>query len=313
MFAWMEGAEASFASDVKHELALQLPARSCCQLSELEGLVASASGVRDGGRVSVKLAGNIAARKAVRLARLLEGRDDARGDGHFRRGTTHLRPSYRVSFATDGNGPLKALAQAAGAPPRPCCRRAFLRGAYLAGGSVSVGASGYHLELACATAAGAAAVAETMDALGLHPGRRERGRRHVLYLKGSEDLATMLKAMGAGHAVLRFENDRIVREMRAQANRQANTETANLRRIVDSSLRQVTAARRLSASGVLQTQPLALREIASVRLSMPSASLEQMASRLSLSKSAVNARLRRLVAVAVEAGLLDLARSRTRR
>ena len=135
----------------------------------------------------------------------------------------------------------------------------------------------------------------------------------MLYLKGSEDLATMLKVMGASHAVLRFENDRIVREMRAQANRQANTETANLRRIVDSSLRQATAARRLSASGVLQTQPRALQEIASVRLSMPSASLEQLAFRLSLSKSAVNARLRRLVAVAAEAGLVDLARSRTRR
>ena len=309
----MEGAEASFANDVKHELALQLPARHCCQLSELEGLVASAPAVRGGGRVSVKLAGNIAARKAVRLARLLEAGDDARNEGHFRRGATHLRPSYRVSFATDVNGPLHTLDQTAGAPTRICCRRAFLRGAYLAGGSVSVGASGYHLELACAVADGAAAVAETMAALGLHAGRRQRGGRHMLYLKGSEDLATMLKVMGASHAVLRFENDRIVREMRAQANRQANTETANLRRIVDSSLRQATAARRLSASGVLQTQPRALQEIASVRLSMPSASLEQLAFRLSLSKSAVNARLRRLVAVAAEAGLVDLARSRTRR
>jgi DNA-binding protein WhiA len=218
-----------------------------------------------------------------------------------------LRPTYRVSFATDANGPLHTLGQTVNAPTRSCCRRAFLRGAYLAGGSVSVGASGYHLELVCTTADGAAALAETMAALGLHAGRRQRGGRHMLYLKGSEDLATMLKVMGASHAVLRFENDRIVREIRAQANRQANTETANLRRIVDSSLRQVTAARRLSASGVLQTQPRALQEIALVRLSMPSASLEQLAFRLSLSKSAVNARLRRLVVAAAAAGLVDLA------
>ncbi len=309
----MEGAKASFANDVKHELALQLPARHCCQLSELEGLVAAAPTVREGGRVSIKLSGNIAARKAVRLARLLEGGDDGSHAGHFRRGATHLRPTYQVSFAIDADGPLRTLGQEAGIPARADCRRAFLRGAYLAGGSVSVGASGYHLELVCATAEGAAAVAETMAILGLHTGGRQRRRRHMLYLKGSEDLAHMLKLMGASHAVLRFENDRIVREMRAQANRQANTETANLRRIVDSSLRQVTAARRLSASGVLQMQPRALREIASVRLSMPSASLEQLAFRLSLSKSAVNARLRRLVTVAEEAGLVDLARSRTRR
>jgi cell division protein WhiA len=308
----MEGAEASFANDVKHELALQLPARHCCQLSELEGLVASAPTVRDDERASVKLAGSIAARKAVRLARLLDGGDEAGNSGHFRRGATHLRPSYVVSFTTDPNGPLSTLGQAGKPPTRGCCRRAFLRGAYLAGGSVSVGASGYHLELTCATADGLAAVVQTMAALGLHAGRRQRGRRHQLYLKGSEDLGTMLKLMGASHAVLRFENDRIVREMRAQANRQANSETANLRRIVDSSLRQVSAARRLSASGLLQTQPKALQEIASIRQSMPSASLEQLAFRLSLSKSAVNARLRRLVAVAAEAGLVDLARSRTR-
>jgi DNA-binding transcriptional regulator WhiA len=312
MFALMEGAEASFANDVKHELALQLPARRCCQLSELQGLVASAPVARAGEGVSIKLAGNIAARKAVRLARLLEAGDDAPGGSHFRRGPTHVRPSYRVSFAT-AEGPLKALAQDPATPARSCCRRCFLRGAYLAGGSVSVGASGYHLEIVCATAEGAGVLAETLAAVGLRAGRRNRGGRYMLYLKGSEDLATVLKLMGASHAVLRFENDRIVREMRAQANRQANTETANLRRIVDSSLRQVTAARRLGASGILQSQPRALREIASTRLSMPSASLDQLAFRLSLSKSAVNARLRRLVAVAAEAGLVDLARSRTRR
>ena len=309
----MEGGEASFAGDVKHELALQLPARRCCQLSELEGLGASAPVVRDGGRVSVKLTGNIAARKAVRLARLLEESAFAGGDGHFRRGATHLRPSYRVSFGVEADAPLQTLGQAATPPSRSCCQRAFLRGAYLAGGSISVGASGYHLEVACATAEGASAVAATMATLGLRPGLRRRGKRHLLHLKGSEDLVTTLKVMGASHAVLRFENDRIVREMRAQANRQANIETANLRRIVDSSLRQVTAARRLSASGVLQNQPRALQEIASIRQSMPSASLHQLAVRLSLSKSAVNARLRRLVAVAAEAGLVDLPRSRTRR
>jgi DNA-binding transcriptional regulator WhiA len=313
MFAFMEGAEASFANDVKHELALQLPARACCQLSELEGLLASAPAARGGRAVSVRLAGNIAARKAVRLARLLDGGDPPRGSGHFRRGPTHSRPSYIVSFRTEADGPLSRLMETADPPTRGCCRRAFLRGAFLAGGSVSVAASGYHLELTCATAEGAAAVEETMAAVGLQPGRRQRGRRHLLYLKGSDQLATMLKVMGASHAVLRFENDRIVRELRAEANRQANTETANLRRVVDSSLRQVTAARRLTASGVLQTQPLALREIASMRLSMPSASLAQLAFRLSLSKSAVNARLRRLLAVADEAGLVDLARSRTRR
>ena len=299
--------QSPFASDVKHELARQLPARACCQLSELLGFVAAAPVTRSGNQVSFRVAGNIAARKAVRLAGLLEsGRGEAGGRGHFLRGTTSIRPSYRVTVSVDPTGPLGALAEPPASPTRQCCTRAFLRGAYLAGGSVSVTPSGYHLEIAFARPAGAAAAADVLAALEIHAGARDRGRRRVLYIKSSEDLVTAFKLMGASHAVLQFENDRILREMRAQANRQANTETANLRRVVANGLRQTRAARRLKASGVLQAQPLALREIAAVRLAMPSASLGQIADRLGLSKSAVNARLRRLVAVAEEAGLVDL-------
>jgi DNA-binding protein WhiA len=126
----------------------------------------------------------------------------------------------------------------------------------------------------------------------------------MVYLKGSDDVTTVLKAMGASQAVLRFENDRILRELRGQANRQANSETANLRRSVASGLRQVSQVHLLVDSGLLDDQPLALREMAGRRLAMPSATLGQMAERMGLSKSAVNARLRRLEAVAEEAGLV---------
>jgi cell division protein WhiA len=299
--------QSPFASDVKHELARQLPARACCQLSELLGFVAAAPVTRSGNQISFRVAGNIAARKAVRLAGLLEsGRREAGGRGHFLRGTTSIRPSYRVTVSVDPTRPLYAMAEPPAPPSRHCCTRAFLRGAYLAGGSVSVTPSGYHFEISFAGAAGAAVAADALAALEIHAGARDRGRRRVLYIKSSEDLVTAFKLMGASHAVLQFENDRILREMRAQANRQANTETANLRRVVANGLRQTQAARRLKASGVLQAQPLALREIASVRLAMSSASLGRIAARLGLSKSAVNARLRRLVAVAEEAGLVDL-------
>jgi DNA-binding transcriptional regulator WhiA len=304
-------AQSSFATDVKHELALQLPARPCCQLSELQGFVAAAHVTRADQQLSFRVASNIAARKAVRLAGLLEtrhrdGREGTQAGGHFLRGTTAVRPSYRVTVGVDPAGPLGALTEAARAPARHCCTRAFLRGAYLAGGSVSVTPSGYHLEIVFAGAAGAAAAGQALASLGIRIGTRNRGRRRAIYVKSSEDLVTAFKLMGASHAVLRFENDRILRELRAQANRQANTETANLRRVVANGLRQTRAARRLKVSGVLEAQPSSLREIASVRLAMPSASLDQIAVRLGLSKSAVNARLRRLVAVAEEAGLVDL-------
>jgi hypothetical protein len=127
----------------------------------------------------------------------------------------------------------------------------------------------------------------------------------MVYVKGSDDVTTLLKAMGASQGVLRFENDRILRELRGQANRQANSETANLRRSVATGLRQVDEVRRLMASRVLDDQPVALREMAGTRLAMPSATLGQMAERMGLSKSAVNARLRRLSAAAQEAGLIN--------
>jgi DNA-binding protein WhiA len=127
----------------------------------------------------------------------------------------------------------------------------------------------------------------------------------VVYLKGSEEIARMLAGMGASQAVLRFENFRIVRETRGQANRAANSETANLRRSIQTGLRQAAAARGLTDTGLLSAQPHALREVASVRLALPSATLEQLAARLGLSKSAVNQRLRRLEEVAATAGLLD--------
>src|SRR5258708_3864541 len=295
---------ASFANDVKHELALQLPAKPCCQRSELEGFIAAAPLLRGGGTVSIRLASNIAARQAVPLAPLLEGGGESHPRPHFNRGATRVRPSYRVSFEST-RAPGRRLADTV-APARACCRRALVRGAYLAGGSVSIGASGYHLEITCADPAGADVIAATMAAVGVVPGRRHRGKREQLYVKGSEDIATILKVMGASHSVLRFENDRIVREMRAQANRLANTETANLRRVVDSSLRQVTAARRLAVSGLLERQPRALREMATTRIAMPQASLDQLAERLSLSKSAADAPLRRRLAVPTAAGLVDL-------
>ena len=144
-----------------------------------------------------------------------------------------------------------------------------------------------------------------MRQLELRPRVRRRRTDWVLYLKGSEEIALMLVLMGASQAVLRFENFRIVRETRGQANRAANSETANLKRSIETGMRQAAAVRGLTQAGILQTQPPALREVASLREAMPSATLEQMAARLNLSKSAVNQRLRRLEEAAASSGLLD--------
>jgi hypothetical protein len=300
----------SFTADVRHELAIQAQPRRCCQLSELQGIAAAArttAGVPGtpgaAAVISFRLTSNAAARKVVRLSRALRGDDVVTGAGHFRRGSTHVRPSYEVGV--EPSGELAGLAAAPRPPARACCRRAFARGAFIAAGVVSIGAGGTHLEIGLTSEAGARAVGGAIETLGLRPRTRRRGNRWTVYVKDSDDVTTLLQAMGASQAVLRFENDRILRELRGQANRQANSETANLRRSVATGLRQVAEVRLLADAGILDAQPLALREMAGRRLAMPDATLGQLAERMGLSKSAVNARLRRLAAVAEEAGLIN--------
>ncbi|MFY9614793.1 MAG: DNA-binding protein WhiA [Candidatus Dormiibacterota bacterium] len=295
---------ASFTADVRHELALLAQPRACCQLSELKGFAAAARVRDDAAVLSIRLTSNAAARKVVRLGRSLRG-DGEQGAhaGHFQRGRTHVRPSYDVGI--ERGGPLVELTPAAALPASACCRRAYLRGAFTAAGVASIGPGGSHLEFGMTGRRGADNVAAAVRSLGLRPRTRRRGARWMVYVKGSDDVTTLLKAMGASQGVLRFENDRILRELRGQANRQANSETANLRRSVATGLRQVAEVRRLMESRVLDDQPVALREVAGTRLAMPSATLGQMAERMGLSKSAVNARLRRLSAVAQEAGLIN--------
>jgi DNA-binding protein WhiA len=172
-------------------------------------------------------------------------------------------------------------------------------------GDVSIGSTGTHLEFRLASQRAAEQVAEVIRALDVRPRTRRRGPRWLVYVKGSEDLILLLQAMGASQAVLRFENERILREVRGQANRAANSETSNLRRSVATGLRQADAARRLTRSGLIDAQPQAIREIAQARIAAPTATLSMLASRLHLSKSAANARLRRMLALAGELGLVD--------
>ncbi|MDQ6747628.1 MAG: DNA-binding protein WhiA [Candidatus Dormibacteraeota bacterium] len=296
----------SFASEARHELAVQFPARACCQDAEVAGILAAArtrapgAGLAQDG-LTLLLTSSAVARKLVRLARSAERAHDDRAtheEGHFQRGPGHVRPTYAVTL-------LPAPALPAAPPSRACCRRAFLRAAFMTAGDVSIGMSGTHLELRLASEAGARLVAAILGELEVRPRVRRKGPRWLVYVKGADDLILLLQAMGASQAVLKFQNERVLREVRAQANRAANSETANLKRSVATGLRQAGAARALARSGLLDAQPPALREVAQARMAAPTATLSGLAMRLHLSKSATNARLRRLLTRADELGLVD--------
>ncbi len=135
--------------------------------------------------------------------------------------------------------------------------------------------------------------------------RTTRRGRTVYYLKGAEPISRLLGLMGANRAVMRFENDRILRDMRSQANRRANGETANLDKRLRAALQQREAVRRLKARDArLHALAPALREIAELRWAHPRAGLKELAELAQVSKSAVANRLRRLVVQANRNGLI---------
>ncbi|MFN2462587.1 MAG: DNA-binding protein WhiA, partial [Candidatus Dormibacteria bacterium] len=188
---------------------------------------------------------------------------------------------------------------------RSCCRRAYLRAAFMTAGDVSIGPTGTHLEFRLSSAVSARHVSDILSALEVRPRARSRGPRSLVYVKGADDVLTILTAMGASQGVLRFENELVLREVRGQANRVANSETSNLRRSVNSGLRQSELARRLEELGVLDDMPVAVREAAAGRMAAPTASLTMLAARMHVSRSAANGRLRRMEALARELGLVD--------
>jgi DNA-binding protein WhiA len=280
---------ASFTDEVKAELANVLPARPCCQEAELAALAESLVGSGDGAPVTLRIPRNAVARKVVHLAKLAGGRVET-----VRKGATEKRPSYRLRLTLPaGRGSAET-----------CCARAILRGAFLTRGLLGNPADAYHLELALPDGGGAVVSAAAARS-GIPLKRTVRRGRTVYYLKGAEPISRLLGLMGANRAVMRFENDRILRDMRSQANRRANGETANIDKRLRAALQQREAVRRLKARDArLHTLAPALREIAELRWVHPRAGLKELAELAQVSKSAVANRLRRLVVQANRNGLI---------
>src|SRR5438128_5224147 len=281
---------ASFTDEVKAELANVQPARSCCQQAELAALAEALVGTGDGTPLTLRIPRNAVARKVVHLAKIAGGRVET-----VRKGATEKRPSYRLRLTLPpGRGSQDV-----------CCARAILRGAFLARGLLGNPADAYHLELAVPEGGGRLLTSAPARA-GIPLKPTARRHRTVYYLKAAEPISRLLGLMGANRAVMRFENDRILRDMRSQANRRANSETANLDKRLRAALQQREAIRRLKArDSRLRSLPPALRDVAELRLAHPRASLRELAEVSELSKSAIANRLRRLVALANRNGLID--------
>jgi DNA-binding transcriptional regulator WhiA len=274
------GDRPSFTDDVKAELANAHPARPCCREAELYAIVSALGGEPRQLEVTVRVPRNAVARKIVQLVRATGGTI-----AEVTKGRTEKRPSYRLRLTLPrGRGSSDS-----------CCARATLRGAFLARGVLGNPADAYHLEIGYPSGDGADVLAASKRA-GIPLVKGSRRGQNIYYLKGAEPISALLGLMGANRAVMRFENDRIFRDMRSQANRRVNSETANLDKRLRAALQQVEAIKAMRRRDPgLRSLPGALRETAEMRLAHPHAGLLELAGESNISKSAIAGRLRRLM------------------
>jgi hypothetical protein len=295
----------ALSDDLREELAQIAPARRCCRLAELSALFhASGAWHLQGGRVAVHLdlASSAGARRAFALLRDLGVRSEIRT---YRRRAFDRATRYQLHVTVDEHalevlreaGVLSASGAPLEIPPkrvvgRSCCRGAYLRGALLGAGSLS-GPRNPHLELRSGTLDGARFIADVASRQGVAVGVAERRTHAVAYAKGHEPIADVLALAGAGDSALRLEEHAVLAAIRADANRLANADEANLERVARAAHTQAEAIRAVGIDGL----PPDLVEIAELRLRHPSASLAELAAkaRPPLSKSAAHRRLQAVV------------------
>ena len=301
------------SEEVRNELAAIVPTRRCDRLAELSALFHTAGSLHLHGRGELSLhldVGTAAvARRAFSLLRELGIEAEIRT---YEQHAFERRTRYQLHVAGGGRtlevlreaGVLGAKGAPASRPPRrlvgrACCRSAYLRGALLGGGSVS-GPRAAHLEVRTVGLEGAEFLTWLAAVEGVELNVRERGRFAVAYARGREAIADALALAGASDAALALGEHAVVAAAKAQANRLANADHANLVRVSRAAHAQLRAVRLLEEQGRLDGLSPRLREIAELRLRHPSLSLRELAvkCRPATTKAAVHRRLRKLAKLA---------------
>ncbi len=279
-----ESKRMSFSSDVKRELAGHMGTGRHCQVAELAALFSF--GVDDSG---VEPENPYAKEKFALLLRTLFGTDETGDD-------------KRRIFETVGMWDQKE--QRRTAPEcvdgillqQTCCKRAFIRGAFLAGGSMSDPKKSYHFEIVGRNSAQTGQLKEVINSFGMDAKVVPRKNHRVVYVKDGAQIVDILNVMEAHVALMNLENVRILKEMRNSVNRKVNCETANIGKTVDAAVKQIRDIEYIRDTAGLSILPDSLRETAELRLQYPEAPLKELGAYLNppVGKSGVNHRLRRI-------------------
>ena len=285
----------SFSSGVKEELYRHISPARHCQLAELAALL------HFNGSIGVGTTGiflQIHAENALVVRKcftLLVKTFNIKTDVVVRRNTGKDNYSYYIYAKGEELLAIRdTIVQAV------CCKRAYIRGAFIASGSMSDPSKSYHFEIVCNDENQAEHLKEIMNSFGVDAKIVQRKRTYVVYLKEGSQIVDILNVMEAHVALMNLENVRILKEMRNSVNRQVNCETANINKTVNAAVKQIEDIKFIQEKGRLQELPDNLYEMAQVRLEHPEAPLKELGAYLNppVGKSGVNHRLRKISEIA---------------
>ena len=289
----------SFSGEVKEELVKQIASARHCQLAELAAILEYIGGVRtkaDGTNyLEVQQETPYVARKCFTLLKKTFNIDTKmeEEDNHFQyekeEVVSKILQAIKYSHEKErvvNSMVIKSL----------CCKRAFLRGAFLSIGSMSNPEKGYHLEFVCENESQAKQIQDTLAIFDVEAKIVTRKRYQVVYIKESEGIVEVLNIMGAHISLMNLENLRILKDMRNSINRRVNCEAANITKTVNAATKQIDDILYIRDHYGFDNLSDNLREIAEVRLDYPDATLKELGEYLEpkVGKSGVNHRLRKL-------------------
>lgn len=307
----------SFSAETKNELARVFSDNKCCNISELSAIVRLSGSIQIAGykklnlKISTEL--NSTARKVFKLLKSNFGINteiSVNKNQMLKRNSSYVLMITNDMGAKDLLRELGILSEEEGfltmnkVPENLVkdneCVRAFIRGAFLGGGSISDPEKNYHLEFVTNNEDFAESLKDLINSLGFNSKTVSRKNNYVVYLKESEQISDLLNIIGAHQALLSLESTKIVKEMRNNVNRLVNCETANLSKTVNAAVRQIENIKYIEEKIGLSHLPPNLREIAMLRIEYEDLTLKELGemAKPELSKSAVNHRLRKIEQIA---------------
>ena len=305
----------SFSGTVKEELSRQISTARHCRIAETAALLSLCGRFTADGALRMQTENSAVIRKYFTLVQKtfnIETEIAVRENRQMKKG--HI---YYVEIKDDAlirtvllGTKLSREQNSGGAlvlnnsllTQQTCCKRAFIRGAFLASGSISDPEKGYHFEIVCPDERKAGQLQELIRSFGIDAKVVVRKKSHVVYVKEGAQIVDILAVMEANVALMNLENIRILKEMRNTVNRKVNCEMANINKTVSAAVKQIEDIKLIEEKKGFQSLNDGLAEIAELRLQYPEATLKELGMMLNpqVGKSGVNHRLRKLSAIADE-------------